>query len=293
MNFFLQKTIAIYNILNHLRRNWLVISNPLSCSRLFMERTDAAYSATLRYKKLRFTARKEDMNAVIEVLVGGGYDTMIPYLQSIPHAPVILDCGANIGCFGLRVLGERPDAQIVSVEAAEDTYRILLANQKRNPGKWEVIHSALWNSDGVLALTRSENSVMHTVREAMPGDGATIPARSLSSIKRQFGITRVDILKMDIEGAETSVIPASIDDLSAGMMIIEIHKALGDPRECCAILSKIYPHAFVCPTQLSGPTFPNVVYYLFKEKHPGAGMVSVNLMDHLNSVYDPKMWPTS
>jgi FkbM family methyltransferase len=293
MNIVTQKLRAVYNIACHLWRNRVVITNPLSCSRLFMERTAETYRTTLRFGSMRFVARKEDMNAVTEVLVGGGYDTMIPYLRSIPHPPVVLDCGANIGSFGLRVLKERPDARIVSIEAAEDTFAILSGNQAGIAAAWDTVHAALWESDGHLVLSRSENSVMHTVRTATAEDSDTIPSRSLPSIKEQFGLNRVDILKMDIEGAETTVIPAAPEEMEAGMVIIEIHKMLGDPTMCCEILSKIYPYAFVCPDQLHAPEFPNVVYYLYKEKIDGAGMVAVDLMDHLRSVYDPQMWPTS
>ncbi|MEF2144001.1 MAG: FkbM family methyltransferase [Desulfovibrionaceae bacterium] len=290
MNFFLQKAKATYNILCHLWNNRVVITNPLPCSRLFMERTRDDYKTTLRFGGLRFLARKEDMNAVTEVLVGGGYDTVLPYLKSIPHPPVILDCGANIGSFGLRVLRERPDARIVSVEAAGDTYAILAHNQKANPGNWDTVHAAIWRNDGHLVLSRSVNSVMHTVREAEAGENASIPARSIASIRQEFSLSRLDILKMDIEGAETSVIPACIEDMDAGMIIIEVHKMLGDPRECCELLAGKYPYAFVLPDQLDDASLPNVVYYLYKEKVDGAGMMAVDLMQHLRSVYVPEMW---
>jgi FkbM family methyltransferase len=227
---------------------------------------------------------------VTEVLVGGGYDTALPFLKAIPHPPVILDCGANIGSFALRVLRERPDARIVSVEAAEDTHAILDGNRKANPGAWDTVHAAVWRCDGGLVLSRSVNSVMHTVREAEEGEPRSIPARAVGSLRREFGLDRLDILKMDIEGAEATVIPASIDDMDAGMIIIEIHKMLSDPRECCALLAARYPHAYVLPDQLDDRRHPNVVYYLYKDEPRGEGMVKVDLMDHLARVYDPAMW---
>lgn len=290
MNIITQKIRTVYNIFCHLWRNRVVISNPLICSRLFMERTDGKFSAALRFGSQRFVARKEDMNAVTEVLVGGGYDTMLPFLKGIPHAPVILDCGANIGSFALRVLNERPDARIVSVEAAQDTYGVLSGNQQASKAAWDTVHAALWSSDGNLVLSRSVNSVMHTVREASATDRDTIPSRSLPSIRKQFGLDKVDILKMDIEGAETTVIPSAPEAMEAGMVIIEIHKLLGDPTECCRILSERYPFVYVCPEHEYAPEFPNVVYYLYKEKVEGKGMIQVDLMDHLRSVYDPEKW---
>lgn len=293
MNIILQKAKAVRNILRHLWNNRLVVTAPLRCARLFMERTPNAYQTKLRFGKLRFEARKEDMNAVTEVLVGGGYDTALPFLRAIPHSPVVLDCGANIGSFALRILRERPDARIISVEAAEDTHAILAHNQKTNPGDWHTVHAAIWKNDGGLVLDRSVNSVMHTVREAAAGEHPSIPARSIASIRQEFGLARLDILKMDIEGAETAVIPAGIEDMDAEMIIIELHKMLGDPRECCALLAREYPYAFVLPDQLKDATLPNVVYYLYKEKTDGQGMVAVDLMEHLNRVYVPEMWGRS
>lgn len=290
MNYVIRKLRAIYNISRQLWDCRKVVTGPLRCARLFMERTPDSYVTELRFGSLRYLARKEDMSAVREVLVGGGYDFLFPYLKGLSEKPVILDCGANIGSFGLRVLKERPDARIVSVEAAADTFALLAGNQRRNPGNWSCVHAALWKADGHLTLTRNAASVMHSVREDGGNAGEQVPARTLRSIMEEYGMDRLHVLKMDIEGAETAVIPAALDELKADVMIVELHKNVSDPTECVEILAGKYPYAFVSRDQLRSESFPNVVYYLSKRQISAPGMVEVKLPEHLKSVYVPERW---
>lgn len=282
------KTLGV--LLGHLWRNRTILSNPVAAAHLFMDSTPEAQSGWLRYGSMRFLARKEDLYAVTEVLVGGGYDFMLPYLKSLPHPPVVLDCGANIGSFGLRILRERPDAKIVSVEAAPDTFAILKINQEANVGNWHPVYAALWKEEGMLTLNRRGFSFMHTVQEAELGVAESIPARTLQSVRDEFGLDRVDILKVDIEGAEASVVPASFEALDAGVLIVEVHKDLCDPEPCCRILASRYQYAYVERARMADKAFSNIVYYLANEAVLAPGMVAVDLLDHLNTVYDPSMW---
>lgn len=289
MKLFLQKAKAFYIILSHLWKNRVVIANPFRSARLFMERTPDGYEAELQYGGQTFIARKEDMNAVKEVLVDGAYDYMVPFLKELPHQPVVLDCGANIGTFSIRLLKERGDAKVVSVEAAAETYAILKSNAESSRGDWQAVHAAVWKSNGYLTLCRGESSERTSVQESTDGAGA-IPARSLVAIKEEFGFSRVDLMKMDIEGAETVVIPATPDAIDADRMIIEFHKNHSDPTECCSVLVEKYPYALVAPEHLTDKSQPNIVYYLTKESVEIPGMVPVDLMAHLHEVYDPSDW---
>gem|GEM_PF-1382441 len=255
-----------------------------------MDRTNDAYETELRYGEQTFVARKQDMNAVNEVLVNGAYDYMIPFLGKLDHAPVVLDCGANIGSFGLRLLKERPDARIVSVEAAPDTYAVLKKNCELNAADWRAVHAALWKFDGRLVLHRDGSSERHSVREATDRIVETVPARTLESIREELGLDRIDLLKMDIEGAEAVVIPASSEAVDAGRMIIELHKNHSAPTRCCEILVKMYPHALVETEHLNDKLHPNIVYYFSREPVEMTGMVSVDVLEHLDRVYDPKDW---
>lgn len=269
----------------HLLRCRRIILNPVSCARLFMDRTPMACAATLKFGPLRFRARKQDMNPVREVLVSGCYDFILPFLKGIRGKPRVLDFGANIGSFALKVLATRPDAQILSVEAARDTHALLADNARRSRADWTCIHAALWDRDGTLALQRSTSSERNTVGEAQPDAQEAVPALKYSSIFKRWPCSGAHIIKMDIEGAEATVIPEAAGEMDAELMIIELHKDVSDPRDCCRALAGIFPFAYVSREKPVDPRSPNIVYCLSKHALEVPGMQQVELLAHLERHY--------
>ena len=62
-------------------------------------------------------------------------------------------------------------AQVVSVEAAADTFEVLEANKSANSSKnWEVMNFGVWSEDGPLTLMRRGISVSHRVVEGRGSD---------------------------------------------------------------------------------------------------------------------------
>jgi FkbM family methyltransferase len=276
------KLRAANNLFWHYVRNFKLIASPFQCLGLFRDSTPFGYRAQLRYGGRRFFARKEDMSAVHEVLLDDAYGFLAEYLKAIPNKPVVLDLGANIGCFSLRVFAERPDARIVAVEAAVDTHAILAENVALHKDlDWRAVHAGVWEADGVLHLDRGDRPVLNQV--AATGEGEAIPALTLASIKRLASLERVDLIKMDIEGAENFVIPASIDDLDVDVLVVEIHRSLGDCLPACKVLRSRFQHALVHDVILS----ENPVYMLSHEPMVVPGMSSVDIVEHLKAFVPP------
>jgi FkbM family methyltransferase len=75
----------------------------------------------------------------------------------------------------------------------------------------------IWDTDTILSFYRPENPA-HVSHSALPGvgpwqekDAIQLPVKSLSSIMRALGHTHIDLLKMDVEGAEYKVIPQMLE----------------------------------------------------------------------------------
>jgi FkbM family methyltransferase len=190
---------------------------------------------------LRFQGRKEDWLAIREVLVEDEYsciDRLFPQNAS----PRVLDLGANIGSFALRVFLRCPAAQVVSVEAAEDTYQVLDANKRANASlSWEALNNGVWRDDGPLTLMRRGVSVGHRVIEGT-GDDA-VQGVSLNTLLGRLGWDHADLVKMDIEGGEEAVVPAALDVLRrTRFLIIEVHSDRIDPAPILSALRSIYSH---------------------------------------------------
>jgi FkbM family methyltransferase len=133
----------------------------------------------------------------------GSYEVLSTDAYSIDCGkPVerVLDLGANVG-FASILLSERyPAAQIVAVEAAPDTFAALSANVAGLP-RVRPLHLAV-GSDGDalvdMALPSAERRVCDAGRMAVPG-------ASLTRLLGDLGWETVDLMKIDVEGAEREV----------------------------------------------------------------------------------------
>lgn len=190
---------------------------------------------------LRFQARKEDWIAIREVLVEDEY-SCIERLFSPDAHPRVLDLGANIGSFALRMFRRCPGAQVASVEAAEDTFGILERNQQANASlHWQVMNYGVWRDDGPLTLMRRGVSVGHRVIEGSGDD--VVQGISLNTLLGKLGWDRVDLMKMDIEGGEEAVVPSATGVfVRIRVLIIEIHNDRIDSAPVLAALRAAYSH---------------------------------------------------
>jgi FkbM family methyltransferase len=143
------------------------------------------------------------------------------YRYDVEQPSVIVDLGAHIGC-ATRYFAERyPDATIVAVEPSPDSFALLV----RNTESYKHVHcvqAAIWGCDQVVAIA---DRYSNPTRISVESDGdVKVRAISLPRLLADFGLDRVDILKMDIEGSERSLFAANTEWLSKiGVLLIEIH----------------------------------------------------------------------
>jgi len=190
---------------------------------------------------LYFHGRREDWIAIREVLVEDEY-SCVDRLFGPDGCPRVLDLGANIGSFALRVFLRCRGAQVISVEAAPDTFQILEANKRANASlNWAVWNNGVWRDDGPLTLMRRGISVGHRVVEGTGDD--VVQGISLNTLLGKLGWDQVDLVKMDIEGGEEAVVPAAMDSLRhTRVLIIEIHNDRIDTAPVLAVLRALYTH---------------------------------------------------
>lgn len=115
----------------------------------------------------------------------------------------VFDVGAGVGAETLlfsRLVG--PSGRVVSLEAHPRTFerlaRLCEVNRLANVIPLQV---AAADADGTLAISDLEHYLQNALVEAEAG-GIEVPARRIDSIAQGRGITSIDLLKMNIEGAE-------------------------------------------------------------------------------------------
>ncbi|NNJ64035.1 MAG: FkbM family methyltransferase [Xanthomonadales bacterium] len=109
---------------------------------------------------------------------------------------------------------------------------------------------AVADRDGVLYLfprrkrDGSLSSTMFTLVEDCEGrtDGVEVPARTLDTIVRELGHIRIDVLKMDIEGAEYGVLEGLLaSTLRPSQLLVEFHHRHAglDPSQTVATVANL------------------------------------------------------
>lgn len=155
-------------------------------------------------------------------------------LESLRPAPTdILDIGANVGVFALRAAELFPGVRISAFEPSPRTYELLVQNLRANPvlGKIDAHRCAVVGSSDVeevqfwIDATGSPCSTLieSAVRDRTAGQWEKVPAVSLSSILASAGA--VDLLKLDVEGAEYEIMKETPPEALARVrrIVVEYH----------------------------------------------------------------------
>lgn len=155
--------------------------------------------------------------------------------------PVILDCGANIGTSLAYFRQTYPTARIIAFEAEPAIGAVLARNLQRNGiGGVEVVNKAVWIDDEGLEFGTGEADAAslfsQTGRRRVPS------VRLRDYLLRE---THVDMLKIDIEGAETAVLMDCRDALAhVRNLFIEYHAYIGHPQTLASIVQLLEEKGF-------------------------------------------------
>lgn len=159
---------------------------------------------------------------------------------------VFVDIGANIGAYALFVAGLADSAaRILAVEPQPTIFERLVYNIAQNPAApIRAFPIALADRDGKITLfvdsyNRGESSVKILGRATETGQSVEVPARTLLTLAEEEGLERIDILKIDIEGAEDLVLAPFLRDapdrLLPALVIIE-NARMRWQTDCVALL---------------------------------------------------------
>lgn len=151
--------------------------------------------------------------------------------ESETAEPVIYDCGANIGLSCLYFKKIFPKSKIKAFEADPNIAELLSSNIK-NIKDIEVINKAIWvNNDGI------EISLEGADAASIYGSENKVRVDSISLNKLMEDEERIEMLKIDIEGAESDVIIDCKENLNKVKHIfIEYHSFLNHSQELEFIL---------------------------------------------------------
>jgi FkbM family methyltransferase len=142
-----------------------------------------------------------DVSVYRQVMVDQEYE-----FNLIKQPRVIIDAGAHIGLASIWFATRYPNALIVAIEPEPGNFELLAANTASYPNV-HALRAALWSTDSdVDLLDPGWGTWGFRIGEASRSkDGRVVPGVTIASLMGQYGLTHIDLLKVDIEGAEIEV----------------------------------------------------------------------------------------
>lgn len=159
------------------------------------------------------------------------------YFMTSNPKPLIIDCGANIGLATIYFKWLYPESEIHAFEPDLDTFNKLKQNIELNDYKDVYLYNAAVSDfNGKLNFyidkSRPGSLVMSTIYDRLPKDKIEVESISLSDfIENKLKNKKIDLLKMDIEGAEHSVLNKLIENqqlYQLNEIILEYHHNIGN-----------------------------------------------------------------
>jgi FkbM family methyltransferase len=156
--------------------------------------------------------------------------------------PLIIDCGANIGLATIFWKQRFPASRIIAFEPDPAVFAALEQNVRTFGLHGVTLHaSAVWTAETSLEF-RAEGGASGRLAPGAQGDRILrVPTVRL----RDFLSGRVDLLKVDIEGAETEVLADCVDRLGdVDRLFVEYHSDREEPQTLHCILSLLQDAGF-------------------------------------------------
>jgi FkbM family methyltransferase len=133
----------------------------------------------------------------------------------------IVDVGAHIGMSAILFAREYPNAEIFALEPEVSNYAAL----RRNAAPYKnitCVQAALWREDGEVELSRSTAHPKGAFQVSELGT-ERVRAITMTTLMKENEITTIDLLKLDIEGAEKEVFQDCNWTARVRILAIELH----------------------------------------------------------------------
>jgi FkbM family methyltransferase len=190
----------------------------------FFKRFIAKHLYCFKYSEFKYPvylrSKSSDFKIFTEIFIENEYEFKN---ASIPE--IIIDCGANIGLASIYFKNKYPDVKIFAIEPDKNNFEIL----KKNTELYKdiiCINAAVWNQKAYISLNDINlEECAYRTYESTENDVHLVNSITINNIIDKYNLTKIDILKIDVEGAEKEIFSnnyKSFLDITE-MIMIELH----------------------------------------------------------------------
>jgi len=166
-----------------------------------------------------------DIDILMENLVLNQYR----FRDTVKSGDTIVDIGAHIGIFSLLAAYACPDVTVFAFEPQSDNFALLRENVALNPRAHIIpINRAVASDRTRDKLYKAPSNTGAHSLFGCGGSFETVESTELRTVLDSLPNKRIDLLKLDCEGAEFDIIRhASIEDLRRiRQIVMEIHETV-------------------------------------------------------------------
>lgn len=182
-----------------------------TCARLLAPLSWQSYAYPTRGAVLRIDLR----DRIQRLMWGGMFEPQVTRVvrQFLRPGMVFIDVGAHIGYFAVLAAAQvGPQGAVLAYEADPDNYERLNANL--SPYPWaRALHMAVCAAEGEVTFYRTPQKEETGWGSLLGGEehreAVVVPGTTLDHEVVARGLTRVDMVKVDVEGAEVQVLMGS------------------------------------------------------------------------------------
>lgn len=185
---------------------------------------------------------KEDVTTLFQVFFAKEYE-----IVSERKISNVIDCGANVGLSAIYFANRYPQAKVIAIEPDDINFSFLKLNTK-NYSNVVCLQRAIWPVSTMLEVIDPGNGGW-SLQTKMNTDGK-VKSITIGDILEEFQFPEIDLLKIDIEGAERELFENNYESWlsKTNIITIELHDFL-QPGTSDHFFDAIKPYDFKMRSQ--------------------------------------------
>jgi len=186
----------VYSILRFISRIG-IMKSLIIC--MAMTTADAEYEVKWKGRKVHIRKGSSDFKVFKQVMVFDQYS-----YNGLDGPPVetVIDLGANVGLSAMYFKTKYPNAQVIAVEPEKHNYEQLVKNIAGFSNVY-ALNNAIWYENKEQEIyDGGRGEYAFRIVEANGEKIGTTTCITINDIVKKYDLKRIDILKVDIEGAE-------------------------------------------------------------------------------------------